>query len=229
MSSSAAVMSEEKLVAEFTVNHKKTHSEKIMPQISAMLDACGVELGQIDYFAASVGPGSFTGVRIGVATAKGFAQGLEKPCVAVSALYALALGAKSFKGLVCPVLDARRAQVYNAVFESDGKSLNRITPDRAAALCDLLDELCASEKDIIFCGDGVPVFKEEIAVRLGEKAFFVPKAFNFNLASLVCEAAEEKIKLGETTSFEELCPNYVRLSQAEQERNKKNLNCEGEK
>lgn len=229
MSSSAAVMSEEKLVAEFTVNHKKTHSEKIMPQISAMLEACGTKLEDIDYFAASVGPGSFTGVRIGVATAKGFAQATNKPCVAVSALLALAFGAKSFRGLVCPILDARRNQVYSALFESDGKAIKRITEDRALTLDDLLCELCGLGKDVIFTGDGVPVFKDKIVARLGEKAFFVPKSFNFNLASLVCEAAEEQIKAGDITGFDGLVPNYVRLSQAERERAEKKQNCEVKK
>ena len=202
MSSSAALMSEEKLIAEFTVNHKKTHSEKIMPQIEAMLAACGIDISDIDAFAASVGPGSFTGVRIGVATAKGFAQVLKKPCVAVSALSALALGARTFEGVICPVLDARRNQVYNALFESDKRALRRITKDRAMALDDLLKELES-------CG------------ALGEKAFFVQKSFSFNLASLVCETAEEKLKRGETVSPDGLVPRYVRLSQAEQEKLKK--------
>lgn len=221
MSSSAALMSEEKLIAEFTVNHKKTHSEKIMPQIEAMLAACGIDISDIDAFAASVGPGSFTGVRIGVATAKGFAQVLKKPCVAVSALSALALGARTFEGIICPVLDARRNQVYNALFESDKRALRRITEDRAMALDDLLKELESCGKDVVFTGDGVPVFGDKISAVLGEKAFFVQKSFSFNLASLVCEAAEEKLKRGETVSPDGLVPHYVRLSQAEQEKLKK--------
>ena len=220
MSSSAAVMSEEKLIAEFTVNHKKTHSEKIMPQIKAMLEACGINLEQIDAFAASVGPGSFTGVRIGVATAKAFAQGLKKPCISVSALSALAVGAKNFKGIVCPVLDARRNQVYNALFESNGRDLKRITPDRAIALDELLEELKEKNDNVVFMGDGVPVFKEKLSEILEDSAFFVPNSFTYNLASLVCEAAEKKLNCGKTTDYGDLIPNYVRLSQAEQEKQK---------
>ena len=218
MSSSVSVADESRVIAAFTINHKKTHSERIMPQIEEMLKAAEIGIENIDVFAASVGPGSFTGVRIGVATVKAFAQAKNKPCVSVSSLEALAYSVKPFKGLIAPILDARRNQVYNAVFESDGKNIKRITNDRALSLDELLKELKASEKDVMFIGDGVPVFRENLKKELGETAYFAPKSLIFNLASSVLEVAFSKIEREEMISYKELLPEYVRLSQAEQEK-----------
>jgi len=221
MSSSAAIADEERVLAQFTVNHKKTHSEKIMPQIDSMLKASDIVLDDIDVMAAAVGPGSFTGVRIGVATIKGFALALNKPCVAVSSIEALAYSVKSFKGIVSPILDARRNQVYNAVFKSDAREIERLTPDRAISLSELLDELSKTEENIIFVGDGVPVFKNEIENVLKNRAYFAPKPLVYNLASSVAEVGIRKYEIGETVKPELLTPEYVRLSQAEQEKQMK--------
>lgn len=218
MSSSASVVSDERMIAQFSVNHKKTHSERIMPQIEAMLEAADISINDIDAFAAAVGPGSFTGVRIGVATIKALAQAQNKPCIAVSALEGLAKGLVSFDGIISPILDARRNQVYNALFESDGKNLNRICPDRALALDELLQELEKTDKNILFTGDGLPVFKETITETLKDKAFFAPLPLVFNQAASVALIALEKLKNGETVSYSQLVPEYVRLSQAEQEK-----------
>ncbi len=221
MSSSAAVVSDEKMVASFSVNHKKTHSERIMPQIEAMLCAADISIDDIDAFAAAVGPGSFTGVRIGVATAKALAQAKGKPCIKVSSIEALAENVSFFNGIICPILDARRNQVYNALFESDLKEINRLTDDRALALSDLLTELKKTGKNIMFTGDGVPVFKDEIKSLLGEKAFFAPPTLVFNQASSVAAVGLKKYALGDTTTYDKLVPEYVRLSQAEQEKLRK--------
>lgn len=218
MSSSASVVSDEKMIAQFSVNHKKTHSERIMPQIEAMLEAADISIGDINAFAAAVGPGSFTGVRIGVATAKALAQAQGKPCIAVSALEGLAAGSVTFNGIICPILDARRNQVYNGLFESDGRKLKRISDDRALPLEDLLNELKNTDKNIIFMGDGVPVFKTAIADSLKERAFFAPLPLVFNQAASIAQIGLEKLKNGETVSYGELVPEYVRLSQAEQEK-----------
>lgn len=218
MSSSAAIADENRIIAEFTVNHKKTHSERIMPQIEALFKAADISIDDIDAFAAAVGPGSFTGVRIGVAIAKGFAIPTKKPCIGVSAIEALAYSAKPFKGLIAPILDARRNQVYNGVFESDGRAIKRIKEDRAIELSLLLEELKSYDKDVIFAGDGVPVFKNLVMDFLGDRAYFVPNPFVYNLASGVAEIGIEKYKRGEITEGGLLVPEYVRLSQAEQEK-----------
>ena len=216
MAATAALMSEDRLVAQTVLNNKKTHSQNIMPMIEFMLDKAEISVNDIDCFAAAVGPGSFTGVRIGVATVKALAFAAKKPCVAVSTLHALAHNVSCFDGIICPILDARRNQVYNALFE--GGSLNRITDDRALSIDSLCDELSETDKKIIFVGDGVPVFEEQIKASLGERAVFALRAVQMNLAASVAEIGIEKYKNGETVSFDELVPQYLRLSQAERER-----------
>ena len=218
MSSSASLVSEDRMIATFSVNHKKTHSERIMPQIEAMLKAADISIDDIDAFAASVGPGSFTGVRIGVATVKALAQAQKKPCIAVSALEGLATNVASFDGIIAPILDARRNQVYNALFESNGKNITRLCTDRALPLTELLDELKETNKNIMFTGDGVPVFKDVIIDVLEDKAFFATLPLMFNQASSIAMIGLEKFKNGDTINYEKLVPEYVRLSQAEQEK-----------
>ena len=220
MAATAAVMDDCRLVAETVVNHRKTHSQKMMPQIEAILSQAEVDISDIDYFAAAVGPGSFTGVRIGVATVKSMAQAAGKECVAVSTLEALANASRVFPGILCPILDARRDQVYNALF-SGGESFLRLCPDRALALSDLLYELEKRPEPVLFMGDGTLVYREEIATRLGRRAQFAQRMLNMNLASSVCEVAFEKVQQGEVLPYGELVPAYVRLSQAERDLKKK--------
>ncbi len=205
----SALFDGEKLVAQTVINHKKTHSQKIMPQIDSLLSLSELNLSDVDVFASAVGPGSFTGVRIGVATVKGMAQAQNKPCVAVSTLEALAYPFAHFNGIVCPILDARRGQVYNALFEN-GK---RLCPDRALALSELLTEL--KDKPVMFLGDGAIPYKEEI-LSAKPDAVFAPKVLNMNLAGNVCEIAYKKYNKGEAVTASELLPSYIRLSQAEQ-------------
>ncbi len=205
----SAIFDGEKLLAQTVINHKKTHSQKILPQIQSLCDLAEIDISDIDAFAAAVGPGSFTGVRIGVATVKGMAQAQNKPCVAVSTLEALALPLSSFSGIVCPILDARRGQVYNALF----KEGERICNDRAITLESLLKEL-EGEK-VMFLGDGVFPYGEEI-LKTMPNAEFAPKVLTMNLAGSVCEAAYGKLLKGEVVCAGDLIPSYVRLSQAEQ-------------
>ena len=205
----SAIYDGERLLAQTVINHKKTHSQKIMPQVDNLFSLSELSVSDIDVFAAAVGPGSFTGVRIGVATIKGMAQALSKPCISVSTLEALAYPLSSFDGLVCPILDARRGQVYNALFENG----QRICPDRALALSELLDEI--NGKKVIFLGDGIFPYRDEILSVMPD-AKFAPKVIAMNLAGSVCEVAYEKYLKGEAISANELVPSYVRLSQAEQ-------------
>ena len=218
MAATAALMSEDVLVAQTVINHKKTHSQKMMPQIEEMFRAAELMPSDVGAYAAAVGPGSFTGVRIGVATAKAMAQAADKPCVAVSTLEALAFSSKFFDGIVSPILDARRGQVYNALFEGGKDGLTRICDDRALALDELLQQLKSTNKPVIFMGDATLVFKDEIIAALGEQAFFAPKISNLNLAGAVAEIGLERLKSGETTEYSKLVPSYIRLSQAEREK-----------
>ncbi len=222
MAATAALVSDDRLVAQVVQNNKKTHSQRIMPLIEQMLSQSEISLSDIDCFAAAVGPGSFTGVRIGVATAKALAHACGKPCAAVSALEALANNVICFDGIICPIMDARRNQVYNALFE--GVSLDRITPDRALSIDELCEELKCAERKIIFLGDGVPVFKEHIANLLGKNAVFAPRMQSMNLAASVAEIGYQKFISGDILDYGELSPQYLRLSQAERERLEKEKN-----
>ncbi|MEE1047279.1 MAG: tRNA (adenosine(37)-N6)-threonylcarbamoyltransferase complex dimerization subunit type 1 TsaB [Clostridia bacterium] len=216
MAATAALVAEDRLVAQTVQNNKKTHSQRIMPMIEQMLYQAEIELSDIDCFAAAAGPGSFTGVRIGVATVKALAHAAGKPCVAVSTLQALANNVACFDGIICPIMDARRNQVYNALFK--GESMERITEDRAISIDDLLSELKETEGKIIFNGDGVAVFADKIKEELGERAVFARRMQMMNLAASVAEIGCDMLERGETIEYTELSPQYLRLSQAERER-----------
>lgn len=216
MAATAAIVAEDRLVAQVVQNNKKTHSQRIMPMVEQMLAQAEISLDEIDCFAAAVGPGSFTGVRIGVATAKALAHATGKPCVAVSTLNALAKNVACFDGIICPILDARRGQVYNALFK--GGRLDRLGEDRAIAIDDLLEELKRIDGNIIFLGDALPVYAQKINEELGRRAFFADASMRMNLASSVAEIGYEKYLCGDTVEYGELVPQYLRLSQAERER-----------
>lgn len=216
MAATAAVMADDRLAAQVVQNNKKTHSQKIMPMIEQMLLQADISVSDIDCFAAAVGPGSFTGVRIGVATAKALAHAVGRPCAAVSTLHALANNVRVFDGIICPILDARRGQVYNALFE--GGSLNRLCEDRALSVDKLCEELKQTEGKIIFLGDGLPVFAERINKELGARAVFAQRMHRMNLAASVAEIGYEMLMLGDVSGYAELSPQYLRLSQAERER-----------
>ncbi len=213
----AAIVDDHRMIAQTVVNMGRTHSQIMMPQVEEMFKTSEIDPAQIDAYAAAVGPGSFTGVRIGVATAKGLAQAAIKPCIAVSTLEALAYSSKVFDGIAAPILDARREQVYNALFDCKSGELLRLTDDRALALEDLLTELKKLDRNVIFMGDGVFVFEDKIRTALGTRAFFAPKTTVMNLGGAVAEIGLEKLKKGEILSYSELVPSYVRLSQAERD------------
>lgn len=202
----------EKLIAEIVLNDKKTHSVKLLPQIENMLKMADVDISEIDYYAVTSGPGSFTGQRIGVATVKGLAHGQNKPCINISSLEALAFNLPLTPYFVCPIMDARREQVYTAKF----KDLNRLTPDRAIALDELLDEV--KGQDTVFLGDGVESFMETIKNKLGDKAHFPPYSLLHLRASSVAVLANIYINNNNITDYHNLEPTYLRLSQAERER-----------
>lgn len=227
MAATAALMDDDKLVAQTVINHNRTHSQKMMPQIESMFELAERDITEVDCFAAAAGPGSFTGVRIGIATAKAFAQACQKPCAAISTLEALANNNVLFDGIISPILDARRGQVYNALF--GGGELKRLCGDRAIALTALLTELKEQDRPVLFCGDGVYAFKEEIIKNLGDTAVFARRMNNMNLAASVAELGIKAYESGNTIPYGELVPQYIRLSQAERERLEKQNNSKGTK
>lgn len=205
------------LVAESFINTKQTHSQTLMPMAESMLKSAGIGFDKLDRVAVTSGPGSFTGVRIGVAAAKGLGYALGIPCTGVSALHAIALNLTGFNGIICAVMDARRSQFYNGLFKVNGGKPERITPDRAISLDDLEAELINYNDKIILAGDGA-----ELAARLLTKvnAELAPPALRFPRAGSVCIASEEY----EEVSAPLLMPAYLRLPQAERERLEK-INC----
>ena len=203
------------LLAEYTLNNKNTHSETLLPMIESLLSFFSMEIGDIDLFAVSSGPGSFTGVRIGTATVKGLAFASNKPCIGVSTLEAIAYNLRFHKGLVCPVMNARRSQVYTAIFRSDGEKLERLTDDLAISLAELDTLLAEYSEETVLAGDGY-----DICVAGFEKAELrpVPERLRHQSAFSVAEAALAAYKSGKYCSDAELGVEYLRPSQAERER-----------
>lgn len=218
LTASVALCEDEKVLAQYTLNNGNTHSETLLPMVESILGFFGMGAKDIDLFAVSAGPGSFTGVRIGASTLKGLAFASGKPCVEVSTLEALAYNLRIRKGLICPVMNARRSQVYTALFRSDGKSLERLMPDSALSISELDALLAEYSEDICLCGDGY-----DITVKGMEKTSptYVPEEMRAQSAVSVAQVALISYKNGAFCSDRELGVNYLRPSQAERERAEK--------
>lgn len=214
---SAAVCEDESLIAQTFQRTGLTHSATLMPMVESMLKNAGMTLQEMDLIAVAAGPGSFTGLRIGVSAAKGLAWPLDKPCAGVSTLEAMAWQLVGMEGVVCAAMDARRQQVYNALFElSDGKPV-RLTPDRAISLEELEKELAKVEKTQIMVGDGAHLCYNTYE-KIGRPVKMAPPHLLFQSAWGVARCALEQARNGQLTDAAGLVPNYHRLSQAERER-----------
>ena len=216
---SAAVVCDNVLLAEEYVNNKKTHSQMLMPMISNVLEASGEKIENMDVIACSAGPGSFTGVRIGLATAKGLAAAANKPVAAVSTLCAMAYNLFGCAYTIVPIMDARRAQVYCAAYRWENENLNTVMPPCAMSVCDLLSKLSG---ECIFIGDGVLVYREEILRVMGDRAKFAGANASLQRASSVAALAKKKAEAGELETYESASAVYLRKSQAEREYEEKN-------
>ena len=214
---SVALLEDGKLLAESYQNTGLTHSQTIMTMAQDMLTSCSLTPGDVDAVAVAAGPGSFTGVRIGVAAAKGFAWGGEKPCYGVSTLEAMALGLGIYNGYVVPVMDARRAQVYTATFLAQEGKLQRITEDRAISLTQLGEEMENLQEPIFLVGDGSRLCYTTLKERL-PTLVMPPEHRIHQRATGVALAAAAAVEAGQSGDGAALTPNYLRLSQAERER-----------
>lgn len=190
-----------------------THSRTLMPMVDAMLQNAGLTREELDAIAVAAGPGSFTGIRIGVAAAKGLAWALEKPVIGVSTLEAMAQNLAHVDGVLVCAMDARRSQVYNALFEAKGGTLTRLTPDRAIAVSALADELRGETRRLYVLGDGGVLCRDGLAAQ-GIEAELASAQLLYQNAVGVGLAAEH----GECVSAQALVPTYLRVSQAERER-----------
>ena len=209
---SVALCDGERLLAEYTLNNGNTHSETLLPMVECLFRHFGVTARDIDLFAVSSGPGSFTGVRIGAATLKGLAFASEKPCAQVSTLEALAENLVSLPALICPVMNARRSQVYTALFRSDGQRLVRLMEDSALSITELDEILAAYGEEVLFCGDGYDITLSAI-----EKTKTRPLPFRLRLQSAysVAQVALRRFEEGNYVKDQELTVTYLRPSQAE--------------
>lgn len=211
---SVALLADGKLLGESYQNSGVTHSQTLLVMARNLLNDCGVEP---DAVAAAAGPGSFTGVRIGVAAAKGYAWGKELPCYGVSTLEAMACSFGAWQGWVCPCMDARRSQVYNALFYVNRGELERRTEDRAIALADLKKELLSIKEPIFLVGDGSGLCYNTLGGEV-PNLILPPEHRMHQRAAGVALLAAKKIAAGECGDGRTLVPNYLRLSQAERER-----------
>ena len=214
---SVALTENGKLLGESYQNTGLTHSQTLMVMAEDTLKQCGKTAQEVDAVAVAAGPGSFTGVRIGVAAAKGFAWGREIPCYGVSTLEAMAESLGVYEGYVCPCMDARRAQVYNALFRAEGGKLSRVAEDRAIALADLKEELKNTEKPIFLVGDGANLCYNTLKAEVPN--LVLPAEHRTHQRAVgVAIVAQRLADAGIAPSGGELNPNYLRLSQAERER-----------
>lgn len=218
---SVAIVEEEKIIGEYTINNKITHSQTLLPMIDDMFKVSEIELESIDAIAITSGPGSFTGLRIGSATAKGLGQALDKPLVEVPTLEAMAYNFFETDKIVCPIMDARRNQTYTAAYKVNGEALDEIMAGCAISIEELVNKLNEFNDDVIFVGDGIPVFKEYIEQNLKLKAVFAPAHLNRQRAGSVGALALKYLSEGKTVTAAEFKPDYYRKSQAEREMEEK--------
>ena len=214
---SVALFDGKKLLGEHYQNTGLTHSQTLLVMAQDLLSQCGYQPADVQAVAVANGPGSFTGVRIGAAAAKGFAWGAELPLYGVSTLEAMALGLGIHSGIVCPVMDARRAQVYNALFQFEAGKCRRLTEDRAISLSDLGEELKNFKNSVFLVGDGAVLCYNTLLEAVPE-LILPPEHRQHQRATGVGLAALAQIEAGATGDGAGLTPNYLRLSQAERER-----------
>ena len=211
---------DQNLLAEYTVNYKKTHSQTLLPMLDEIVKMTELDLKTIDAVAVAEGPGSFTGLRIGSATAKGLGLALDKPLVEIPTVDGLAYNLYGTDRLICPIMDARRNQVYTGIYEFRGGSLQVLETQMAVGIEVIAEKLRGMNREVIFLGDGVPVFRKRLEEELmaGAAFSFAPAHLNKQRAGAVGALALQYLREGKTVSAAEHRPTYLRLSQAERER-----------
>lgn len=213
----------EQTIAEYTLNYKKTHSQTLLPMLDEIVKMTGLDLNEIDAIAVAAGPGSFTGLRIGSATAKGLGLALDKPLIHIPTLEGLAYNLCGTEKVVCPILDARRGQVYAGIYEFNGDRLSVLEDQMAVGIEELGERLRSYDRKVIFLGDGVPVFREALREKImaGCDISFAPANLNRQRAASVGALALRYYREGKIENAADHKPDYLRASQAERERQEK--------
>ncbi|TJX14904.1 tRNA (adenosine(37)-N6)-threonylcarbamoyltransferase complex dimerization subunit type 1 TsaB [Tissierella creatinini] len=214
-----AVIDDDKLIGEYSLSQDMSHSEKLVPMVEEMLKNVDLKIKDMDLFAVSLGPGSFTGLRIGLASVKAFAHITDKPLVGVSTLEALAFNLP-YNRIVVPMIDARRQRVYTGIYAWEGEELKTLLDPCILEIQELLEKL-KSYDDLVVNGDGAIAFKEEIKKNLGNKVRFSTLGLNMCKASSICELARIKYNKGQRDDYFTLSPDYLLETQAQRELNER--------
>jgi tRNA threonylcarbamoyladenosine biosynthesis protein TsaB len=218
MAASAAILEDDKLLAEYTVNYKKTHSQTLLPMLDTIASMIDLDLSTVDAIAVSSGPGSFTGLRIGSATAKGLGLALDKPLIEVPTLDALAYNIYDSDKVICPIMDARRAQVYTGIYGYEKHMLKILEDQMAIPVLELSKKLNALGREVIFLGDGVDVYRDALDDSLSIAHSYAPAHVNRQRASTVGALGEFYYRQGRIVNADDHHPWYLREAQAERER-----------
>ena len=225
---SVAVAEDDNLIGEYTVNYKKTHSQTLLPMLDAVAKMIDLDLEPVDAIAVAKGPGSFTGLRIGSATAKGLGLALDKPIVEIPTVDGLAYNLWGVKDLVCPLMDARRNQTYTGIYAFEGGEMQVLEPQCAVDISKIVEKINGLQRAVVFLGDGVPVFRDYISEHVQVPYTFAPAHVNKQRAGAVAALAFQYLQDGRTVSAVEHQPDYLRLSQAERERKEKEARLPGD-
>ncbi|SCY74190.1 tRNA (adenosine(37)-N6)-threonylcarbamoyltransferase complex dimerization subunit type 1 TsaB [Alkaliphilus peptidifermentans] len=210
-----AVLENTKLIAEIVLNHQKNHSQKLMPLIEETLENCNLLPGDIDVYAVAIGPGSFTGLRIGVTTVKAMAQALNKPVVGVSTLDGLAYNLPFCNSYICPIIDAQRDNVYTAIYSWENNEIKMHNKHAILHIDELISDIKERKMKTIFLGDGLNLHMDKLITELGHLAVIAPSATAIARASSIGTLAFEKAKTGDLEDADKIVPIYMRKSQAE--------------
>lgn len=215
---SVALVEDDNLLAEYTVNYKKTHSQTLLPMLDEIAKMIELDIKTIDAIAIAGGPGSFTGLRIGSATAKGLGLALKKPLIQIPTVDGLAYNLYGCKDVVCPLMDARRNQTYTGLYEFDAEGMQVLESQCAVGIDEIIEKINKLGRSVIFLGDGVPVFRSFIEEKCKVSFSFAPAHMNKQRAGAIATLGEVYYKQGKIQTAEEHKPDYLRLSQAERER-----------
>ncbi|MBE5967759.1 MAG: tRNA (adenosine(37)-N6)-threonylcarbamoyltransferase complex dimerization subunit type 1 TsaB [Lachnospiraceae bacterium] len=218
---SVAIVAEDAVLAEYTVNYKKTHSQTLLPMLDEIVNMVELDLAKVDGIAVAAGPGSFTGLRIGSATAKGLGLALSKPIIPIPTLEGLAYNLFGTDQLICPMMDARRNQVYTGLYECNQEGLHTISEQKAAAIEDIIDEINQIGRSVIYLGDGTSVNEALIREKTKVDYHFAPAHLSRQRAASIGGLGILYMKQNKVETAAEHAPVYLRLSQAERERAEK--------
>ena len=216
-----AIWEDSLLKAEYTVNNKMTHSQTLLPMVDEVVKMTETDLNSLDAIAVAQGPGSFTGLRIGSATAKGLGQALDIPIVGVPTVDALAYNLAGTKGVVCPLMDARRNQVYTGIYRFEGEKLHVVQEQAALAIEEIAERLNDLGEEVAFLGDGVRVHRERLDVLVRVPHWYAPAHLCYQRAGAVASLGAIALAEGKAVPVGEHLPVYLRQSQAERERNER--------